>query len=68
MKKIVILLLLLLLPIVIYAQPQLEHNLDQVSHHVKLIIVYFFIIVIVIYGVGATIMSLMNNKKNCKKN
>jgi len=62
MKKIVIL-LLLLLPIVIYAQPQLENDLNQVSHIAKLIVVYFFIVVIVIFSIAATIMNLMKNGK-----
>jgi len=63
MKKIVILLSLLLLPIVIYAQPQLENDLNQVSHIAKLIVVYFFIVVIVIFSIAATIMNLMKNGK-----
>jgi hypothetical protein len=47
----------------VFGQPQLEHEFDKVTDELKYYVAIFFIIIILIFGIGATVMNLVKNKK-----
>ena len=58
MKKIFVPLSIILGGVLIYAQPQLENNIDQVSQAAKIVVIGFIIAVIVIFGIGGAVINL----------